>query len=412
MQYWASQIAAQLLDGLGIMHFRQGVILVTEKSQFMTEEACSGIRSLFSSLAFVSVFSVMQHHHWARALFNLVQTIGWVILCNAVRIAAVVVLADNVSTWFASGAGHEMLGMAIFIYIMVMVVSTDALIGVLLFRPLVSGQGSWEESMAEAKRLAPVEEDAAGQAPILPGEPVRYLNPLWSGVFAIVGILGMWVAVVHSGVMDRGIAALAMPELPPPAEDDLPSILGNGWRRVKFDHIKRDTKQPFLADESYVYQYVKDGRSFVVSVDLPWTEWHNLNVCYTGLGWESKPTYFVQRSQSGDDWSQSELYLSRMEQSGFVIFAVVDRNKRELSPDWRMAIQGWRGAVSGIVQQVAASLGFARDKQISLAGQSLPATTIQLFTESSQPFSEQDREECRKLYDEVRQRLLAGQRWR
>ncbi len=248
----------------------------------------------------------MQHHHWARTIVNLFQTVIWVLVCNSVRIAAVVVLADNVSTWFASGAGHEMLGMAIFLYIMLMVISTDALIGVLLFRPLVSNAASWEASEANASSG----EGLAAQPFSIGKSALGRWHKAGVGAFLFIGLLGIWVAVVHSGVTDQGMVALAMPEMPPPAEDDLPAVLGNGWRRVKFEHIKRDGDQLF-APESYVYQYAKNGRAFVVSVDLPWTAWHNLNVCYTGLGWESRPTYFVQRPQAGERVSQSELELTR-----------------------------------------------------------------------------------------------------
>ncbi len=415
MQFWASQLAAQLLDGLGVMHFRQGVILVTEKSQFMTEEACSGIRSLFSSLAFVSVLSVMQRHHVLRLIFNLLQTVAWVILGNALRVAAVVMLTDHVSDWFATGAGHEALGMAVFGFILLMVVSTDAFVGMLLFRPLVVDHEAWEQPIGPAPP-APLSASDVEPDPWKPGDAIwgpqsKSLKLAWAGLFLFIGLLGSWVAVVHTGVLEQGLGVIAMPDMPPPAEDDLPVMLGNGWQRTKFEHVKRDIN-PLLAEESYVYHYARNGRGFVISVDLPWSEWHNLNLCYSNLGWESKPNYFVARPQSGAGASQTELDLSRMDKWAFVIFAVMDRKQRELSPDWRTALQGWRGVLTGVLQQSAASVGLGRDKQIALSGQALPATTIQLLTESGEPFTEQDREEFRVLYDEVRKRLLAGQRWR
>ncbi len=411
MQFWASQLAAQLLDGLGVMHFRQGVILVTEKSQFMTEEACSGIRSLFSSLAFVSVLSVMQRHHVLRLIFNLLQTVAWVILGNALRVAAVVMLTDHVSDWFATGAGHEALGMAVFGFILLMVVSTDAFVGMLLFRPLVVDHEAWEQPIGPAPP-APLSASDVEPDPWKPGDAIwgpqsKSLKLAWAGLFLFIGLLGSWVAVVHTGVLEQGLGVIAMPDMPPPAEDDLPVMLGNGWQRTKFEHVKRDIN-PLLAEESYVYHYARNGRGFVISVDLPWSEWHNLNLCYSNLGWESKPNYFVARPQSGAGASQTELDLSRMDKWAFVIFAVMDRKQRELSPDWRTALQGWRGVLTGVLQQSAASVGLGRDKQIALSGQALPATTIQLLTESGEPFTEQDREEFRVLYDEVRKATPSG----
>ena len=51
LQFWSSLTASTFLDTFGQIHFREGVVLITEKKQFFAEEACSGIRSLFSSLA-------------------------------------------------------------------------------------------------------------------------------------------------------------------------------------------------------------------------------------------------------------------------------------------------------------------------------------------------------------------------
>ncbi|MDG2012322.1 MAG: exosortase/archaeosortase family protein, partial [Pirellulaceae bacterium] len=74
MQFMASEMASWILDAVGLVHFRSGVVLSTPTEQFMTEEACSGVRSLFSSLGAVGLYCVYKKYPAWRSLFNLAQT--------------------------------------------------------------------------------------------------------------------------------------------------------------------------------------------------------------------------------------------------------------------------------------------------------------------------------------------------
>lgn len=86
MQLFASDYASRLLDGIGVIHLRQGAILQTETMFFLTEQASSGIRSLFSALAVVAIYGVAMEHGWWRLLINLIQTLLWVMIGNVLGI--------------------------------------------------------------------------------------------------------------------------------------------------------------------------------------------------------------------------------------------------------------------------------------------------------------------------------------
>jgi len=147
----------------------------------------------------------------------------------------------------------------------------------------------------------------------------------------------------------------------------------------------------------------------------PWAEWHNLEVCYTGLGWEVQADFFIKNTQAlvagRDSQTQSELLLTKHDRSGFVIFAVVDRNGRELFPRWRDAIGNWSDLPNQFLKHAVTTLGFRLGPQLAAGGVQLPATTIQMLTESSEPMTSRQLEELRKLYDQVRDKLLKSQRW-
>src|SRR5690606_16557853 len=95
MQLTASDLSSRFLDGLGVIHFRQGVILQTADTRFLTEEACSGIRSLFSTWAVVAIASIALRHRWWRLGINMIQTVPWVLIGNVLRIVAVVGLSSS-----------------------------------------------------------------------------------------------------------------------------------------------------------------------------------------------------------------------------------------------------------------------------------------------------------------------------
>ncbi len=480
MQFLASQLASWLLDGAGVMHVRQGVVLITEKSQYMTEEACSGVRSLFSSLAVVAVYAVVSEHRTARTVLNLIQTVFWVLLGNAVRVAACVYLADNVSTWYASGAGHEALSMVVFAFILAMVISTDQIISWFAVRKLhlnwsddasleivdevgqmsetrrgifgwgrgrgrsdvpqdivddvvankVSkatagllgkrkqrrpyvemGDGDVDE-MAEAKSSAALIGRQRRDSMSMGDEP---MEPSASGykvsTRAALGLGAMLLVVAIFGgiaVSRQGASVMAPDALPPASAEFLPENL-NGWTRVKYEFIQRDQDR-LLAPESYTWTYRRDGLFAIISLDCPWNEWHNLNNCYSAVGWETEPNFFVE-SPAEAPYSQltySDLRMTKPDnRSGYVLFTVVDRNREDVRTfDWRGRFSSIGEFFSGVTTQIKKSLGMGE-----LSAQTLPATTIQMYSEHRGPYTDADRAALQEFFFAARKELLESPRW-
>lgn len=437
MQFWASQIASTLLDGIGVRHVREGVVLITERSHFMTEEACSGIRSLFSSLAVVAAFGVGLRHRWLRIAANLVQALVWVIIGNSLRVFVVVILADHVSTWFATGAGHEIVGMLVFIFILAMVASTDALLC------LITG---WDRRTAAQPEVADFpQRQSQGQSYAQPqgqlhgqsrgqlqgavaADPLSAIPlPRWvqfgaMAMMVLVGIIGLRVTSVRaSGYGLRQLAEL--PQQTAPAEADLPAALGS-WRLESFEHVQRERTSMFAA-ESYIWTYRLGTQAMAISVDAPWAEWHDLAVCYRGIGWDVQSDYFVTAPAAGvgrpvgespvagpQQRTQTVLRMAKGDRSGLVLFSVVDRQGQEIFPGWRAAAVGrWQQLPKAVGGQVLASLGFGLQDQFRLMGRQLPASTIQLLVESPAEMTEGQVAELQGLFESVREQLLAGARW-
>jgi exosortase len=409
MQFLASQLSSWLLDGIGLVHFRNGVVLMTEKSQFMTEEACSGVRSLFSTLAIVAIVSVTLRHRFTRFVGNVLQSLFWVIVGNAIRVCAVVYIADNHTDWVTHGAGHELVGMLVFGFILLMVYSTDALVGLIRSHYLLPYGAELPEQ--------DYDDNDADRAAVQ-WNPFPIAGRTFTAVIigsALVTALGLRVAYVReTGDQRAGLAQ--MDHLAAPDPSDLPSET-QGWVLQDFEHIQRQTS--FLqAEDSFIWTYRKGPMVARISLDGPWAEWHNLAVCYRGLGWDTQPKYFLSgpgesSSLKTADLRHSELRMRRDDEEGFVIFSSVDRNGQELLPEWRMG--GTTLPVSlprAITRQAAAAIGFKLDAQFAMIGNRLPATTIQLAVMSSDDLNEQQIAAAKELFFQARETLVDTRRFK
>ena len=374
LQFLSSQLASYILDAFGQVHFREGVILITEKKQFFTEEACSGIRSLFSSVSAMTIFGVMMHYSWQRHLFNLIQTVLWVVIGNAVRIALVVYLADNVDESFAVGTTHELLGLANFLFVFLFALSTDR------------GVNAWHAAtpdVTEAALTSDVEEPVIDGAVVPGGDALQHVinRPAvwqWSLVvgFVLVGLFSARLTYAKSTIDKFRFDETALSES---YKTDLPKQI-QGWDLLSFDHQERDDTR-LLAPESYVWTFVKDNnRRVIVSMDGPYFDFHNLNDCYEGFGWEVD--YENKYLDLDNDLSQAtnltKLEMEKSSEHGLVLFTAFDRDGVLVRPTFERNYEPtrWMEMVRH-VRMVFGLLNQQNDPRFSQ--QTLPISQVQLL---------------------------------
>lgn len=418
MQFLASHLASRLLDGIGVIHFRQGVILQTEGASFLTEEACSGVRSLFSSLAVVAVFAVAMKHRALRLLVNLVQTLFWVVIGNSLRIAIVVALAEQ-APWLASGMGHEILGLLVFAFILAMVASTDAAL-VQMFSSRFYVRSEDAVLSDKIRRTHPIQLDY----PTFPlSGPSR--KALF-GLLALMVLISLRVAWVRRSEV-ASLSSLLVSRMQAPDPELLSGEIA-GFEQKAFRHEQRSSHY-LLADESYVWQFNNGATSAIVSLDGPWSDWHDLNNCYRGVGWTTRADYFltpgvplVEKSEAEDSassnagdagrgsFTHSELMMERAGQYGFVIFSAIDRDGQDVAEGIGASTirgGGWGG---GWRERSAVSLGLG-DRQVDfVAARRLPVSTVQVYAESLAPLTDQDLDRLRELFFRAREQIVAARR--
>ena len=128
LQLFASSVAENVLDFLGIPVLRDGNVLELASQKLTVVEACSGIRSLLSLLFLSLVYSYFfDSKVWMRWAL-LAATIPLAILANAGRVAITGILSEKVSPTLAQGFFHSLEGWVIFIIDIVMLLAVHALI--------------------------------------------------------------------------------------------------------------------------------------------------------------------------------------------------------------------------------------------------------------------------------------------
>ena len=404
LQFLSSQLASYILDAFGQVHFREGVILITEKKQFFTEEACSGIRSLFSSVSAMAIFGVMMRYGWKRHLFNLIQTIVWVIIGNSVRIALVVYLTDNVSESFAEGTTHELLGLANFVFVFMFALSTDR------------GINAWHAATADETRSAL---DSDVEEPVIDGVVVSPVNPLhhvtnrpaiwqWSLVigFVLVGLFAARLAYAKSKIDNFRFDETTLVEL---YEGDLPKRIG-GWKQINFVHQDRDDTR-LLAPESYVWTFITDdNRRAIVSLDSPYFDFHNLTDCYEGFGWnvDFENRYPAQDNEMSEATNLTELKMEKSGEHGLVLFTAFDRDGTLVRPTFDLNYDPTRWME--IVRHVRMVFGLLNQKNDPrFSGQTLPISQVQVLHVGNQKIL--DTSDVEQLFVEVRARLQESSRF-
>jgi hypothetical protein len=100
--------------------------------------------------------------------------------------------------------------------------------------------------------------------------------------------------------------------------------------------------------------------------------------------------------------------LKRSGRYGFVIFSAVDRLGAHV-PETAVADAIGLAAASRLQpKQLLAALGFESQKVHQQTPIRLPVSTIQVYTESTAPLSEEDLDQIRELFFTLREEIVSG----
>ncbi len=406
LQFISSGLASWTLDAMGLVHFRSGVVLITGKEQFFAEEACSGVRSLFSSLSAVAIYGIWRNYPWWRHAINLVQTVFWVIVGNAVRIALVVWVSDNWTNRIAHGWMHDVLGIVTFVLIVLLVISTDRFIELAL-RKRTSPRPD-----TSPKTTADTQINRGNSA----AQPKSRKWLLWAfvGFSALLAFCSFRLMTSQAeGILKNSL--FLMPEFPRSAEGDLPEKIDN-WVLEDFKYIYRGDEQ-IMAAESYVWIYRNGSVVVTISIDGPWEFWHDITACYRGIGWTTDAQHdfgpaTVVDELNADSPNRSRVDLSKATgERALVFFAQHDIEGRIVRPSMIGGLISFELIKMNFLKSVRSIFGIQAKLDAGSRPYRLPLATVQLFCKNVRNLDDAEIGEIEKFYFQVRKLLVASPRF-
>jgi len=410
MQYLASSLASIGLDVLGVLHVRQGVVLASATQQFLAEEACSGIRSLFSTLVGILWWGLVHRYAWWRHLVNLIQALFWVLVFNAGRILLVVLVEEWTNFSIASGWKHDFLGFIVFFIIGGTVLSTDSLIRSLF--PLKPTEEEADDTVPQPSQEPTTTSPSHSewQFPTwLPSQ--KQIGFMFTLLFAVAGLLSlrMFTLAPEPAALSESLPGLL--------RDAIPSSLGS-WEISSFQEVKR-SREDLQGNQSFVWKLKRNKDEVSLSVDGDWNDFHDLRTCYGALGWnmidrsmypDLKTKLAATESTEFDESTQ--LYLNKLTgEKGMVFFCSLDKTGASVFPQNYLTNEPLIYAREKILGQLREVFGLSASKGIRETTFLPPVSTLQLIYVPKDSMKMVDEKELKELFLEFRRVLRSSPRF-
>lgn len=280
LQPLVTRASSRVLDLLEVWHVPTGNVLVVDGRHLLVEESCSGVQSLYSLFACACLFLLWVGRPLVPALLLLVATLAASLLANVCRVVATAYLTVVWHTNVEDGWRHEAVGLVVFVVTLGLLVSWD---GFLSF--------FWHP--AHSPRV-PKHAPPSGAPNIVPsaGEERRIANVLrWWAVLIDARLSTKLLMIAYGLVAGLQVSAYLVENFSVRAArptavgmtfdaELLPAAWGD-WRRRDFnEHLE---KPEGLMSASWTYK--TPAGLGVVSVTMPFFDWHPLEICYQSQGW-------------------------------------------------------------------------------------------------------------------------------
>jgi exosortase len=385
MQTATSTMSSWILDLLGVYHRLSGNVVEIAGNRLMVEEACAGVNSLFSLIACCLFLIFFLRRPWLRAVFLVLATLGWVIVCNVIRVTAVTLAADRWQFDLASGLKHDMLGVACFLLAVCLIWSTDRFL--LFLKPRWSNEA---DAFSKSSAPAPIASFFAGLSRSL----------AWPAAIAFVVLLGVHLTAHGLGLMEGFGTPELLPTIATINAESLPGVMGK-WKQAKYEERKGIPGSAY-GEFSKRWEYRRDLGAAVVSFDYPFPGFHDLKSCYQSNGWavEKEEVHAPDPKVGSEFWVEVKMRDSY--KYGYLLFAIADSKGTMLEPEstgitatlkrWEKTVAGLKGRLTG---------GADADPQRPQGA----AYQFQTFVESTAPFSEDDQKAIQALFFESTRKL-------
>jgi exosortase len=385
-------IASRTLDMFDIFHVVNMNTLEVDGQRFLVEEACSGIQSLFSILAFALFYALWNQRGFLLTSLLLVGAVIFDLSLNVLRICLGVIAKITGDIDLLNGWPHEILGIVVFVLGLTLTLSWDVVLmeissakffsisklGKLIRRvfPGKAGQ-SMRSGGSDRSRSESTKSTQTGSISLKPPRK------------AFAAILVAWAVLVLplTAMASIRFAREKIRSTNAKVDDTVKLALeSKGEDRLKrLEDLTKKTRPTFAPpekigswtllpesikssertlsfgsnSESFVYQNGKIQAQ--ISIDYPFFGYHDLNICYDMGGWK------VQVMQAENTGSTKEVpynvsVITRgIDQKGLLIYsAFLENGNWKLEPPearYDVETEGGQGLFGNLVTRAKYRFG-------------------------------------------------------
>ncbi len=275
LQRITTSLADRLLDALGVLHNVAGNVIEIPGRRLFVEEACSGVNSLFAALACTWAYLLYRPRRPFVWVVLTASVPAWVMFSNVLRVTTVAVLRSRWNLPVDESPWHDLLGYAVFLCTAGLLLATDQL---LRFYAAVLPPSDFADRGVDALASSSASpSNVPSESPHVAAGRRSRLGPAVAIALLVVQIpvwrpaAENWAeAFRREPLAEFGVALL-------PADFD-------GWRCTDF-HVTRRERDSTFGEHSQAWTLAGDGVRAVVSLDYPFSGWHELTECYAAHGW-------------------------------------------------------------------------------------------------------------------------------
>lgn len=314
-------IASRTLDMFGIFHVVNMNTLEVDGQRFLVEEACSGIQSLFSILAFATFYSIWNYRGLFRTVLLLSGAVAFDLSLNVFRICLGVIAKITGDIDLLNGTPHEILGIVVFVLGLMLTLSWDVVLEE-IYNSTTSSAGRVGRYFRRLFSRGDTRGSGAARAGVS-------INPAMSGAGQMIaanvgnsrprkifiGALALWAVLVLplTAMATIRFTREKASQFAAEKKDDrvAEALASKGEERLKrLEELTQKTRATFAPpdkigdwtllpesvqssqrtlsfgskSESFLYQ--NGTKSVQISIDYPFFGYHDLNICYDMGGWK------------------------------------------------------------------------------------------------------------------------------
>ena len=116
LQIFAAQVAAIIVNKLGIQAIREGSVIKTAHSYLIVTDSCSGIRSLITLVGLGALIAYFSNISKTKKAILFLSSVPIAIFLNVIRIASLALVNELYGPKLATGIFHNIIGVLVFVF--------------------------------------------------------------------------------------------------------------------------------------------------------------------------------------------------------------------------------------------------------------------------------------------------------